>query len=427
MISYHKWPIFNFLHEHYLDMQNMPEKRRKFNWIRSIGPGLIVAALVFGPSKLTITSKMGANYEYNLLWVIAIAIFFMAIYTLIAERIGNASDKTLLSMIGERWGKGFSIIIGIAIFLVCTSFQAGNSVGVGIAIGELTNTSNFIWIILFNFIGIGLLFFRKFYSLLEKVMMFLVGLMLLAFLITLFEVKPNPVGVVKGLFMPSIPIGSVGLIIAFMASCFSIVGAFYTSYLIQERRKAGREAEDGSKNSSLTGIIILGLLSAIVMLCAGAILFPQNIVVNTATDMSMALEPAFGTHAASVFLIGLFASGFSSIVGNATVGGTLLSDAFGSGGAFSSNKTRAFIALVMVVGATISLSFGGAPLELIVFAQSITIFIVPIIGIAMFLIANDKNFMGKHRIGTFLFITGGLGLIVIMFLAIVSFIDIFIK
>ena len=258
-------------------------------------------------------------------------------------------------------------------------------------------------------------------------MMFLVGLMLLAFLITLFEVKPNPVGVVKGLFMPSIPIGSVGLIIAFMASCFSIVGAFYTSYLIQERRKAGREAEDGSKNSSLTGIIILGLLSAIVMLCAGAILFPQNIVVNTATDMSMALEPAFGTHAASVFLIGLFASGFSSIVGNATVGGTLLSDAFGSGGAFSSNKTRAFIALVMVVGATISLSFGGAPLELIVFAQSITIFIVPIIGIAMFLVAHDKNFMGKHRIGTFLFITGGLGLIVIMFLAIVSFIDIFIK
>ena len=128
----------------------MSANKRRYNWIRSIGPGLIVAALVFGPSKLTITSKMGANYEYNLLWVIAIAIFFMAVYTLIAERIGNASDKTLLSMIGERWGKGFSIVIGLAIFLVCTSFQAGNSVGVGIAIGELTNTSNSIWIIIFN-------------------------------------------------------------------------------------------------------------------------------------------------------------------------------------------------------------------------------------------------------------------------------------
>ena len=405
----------------------MSANKIKYNWIRSIGPGLIVAALVFGPSKLTITSKMGANYEYNLLWVIAIAIFFMAVYTLIAERIGNASDKTLLSMIGERWGKGFSIVIGLAIFLVCTSFQAGNSVGVGIAIGELTNTSNSIWIIIFNFIGLGLLFFRKFYNVLEKVMMFLVGLMLVAFLVTLIEVKPVPTEVIKGVLLPSTPKGSVSLIIAFMASCFSIVGAFYTSYLVQERKKAGRATENGSKNSSLTGIIILGLLSAIVMICAGAILFPQGIEVKTATDMSMALEPAFGAYAAAVFLIGLFASGFSSIVGNSTVGGTLLSDAFGSGGAFSSDKTRVFIALVMIVGAVISLSFGGAPLELIVFAQSITIFIVPVIGVAMFLIANDEKYMGEHKIGPFLSISGGLGLVVIIFLAVVNFIDIFLK
>ncbi len=405
----------------------MPTARKNGSWIRGIGPGLIVAALVFGPSKLTITSKMGANHEYGLLWVIAIAIFFMAIYTLIAERIGRASDKTLLSMIGERWGKGFSIVVGVAIFLVCTSFQAGNSVGVGIAIGELTNTSNATWVVVFNVVGIGLLFFRKFYNVLEKVMMFLVGLMLLAFLITLLEVKPVPVGIAKGIFIPRIPTGSVGLIIAFMASCFSIVGAFYTSYLVQEREKANKASENGTKNSSLTGIIILGLLSAIVMVCAGAILYPRGIEVKTATDMSMALEPAFGIYAAAVFLIGLFAAGFSSIVGNATLGGSLLSDAFGSGGAFSSNKTRIYIALVMIVGATISLLFGGAPLELIVFAQSITIFIVPVIGLSMFLIANDKKFMGDNTISPFLSISGGIGLGVIVLLAIVNFIDIFIR
>ena len=235
-------------------------KRRLLNWIHTLGPGLIVAALVFGPSKLTITSKIGASNEYDLLWIISIAIFFMAVYTLIAERIGMASDNTLLSMIGDRWGKGFSIIIGMAVFLVCTSFQAGNSVGVGIAIGELTNTSNVIWIIIFNCMGIALLFFRKFYPVLEKVMFFMVGLMLLAFLVTLFEVKPNVTNVAKGLIAPQIPKGSMGLIIAFMASCFSIVGAFYNSYLVQERKRAHISIEDKSKNSSLTGIIILGLL-----------------------------------------------------------------------------------------------------------------------------------------------------------------------
>ncbi len=403
----------------------MSEKKRG-SWIRSIGPGLIVAALVFGPSKLTITSKIGANFGYELLWVIVIAIFFMAVFTLIAERVGLSSDKSLLTMIGDRWGKNVAKVIGVGIFLVCASFQTGNSVGVGIAIGELTHTSNVYWIIFFNGIGIVLLFFREFYKVLEKLMVSLVGLMLLAFFITLIEVKPNFLNIAEGFFIPKVPLGSIGLIIAFMASCFSIVGAFYTSYLVQERKKVNKEANSGkSKNTSLIGILVLGLLSAIVMICAAAILQPMGIEVSTAKDMSIALTPAFGVYASAVFLIGLFAAGFSSIVGNASIGGTLLSDALGFGSNFNSKKTKVMIALVMITGAIIAIIFGDAPLELIVFAQSVTIFIVPIIGIALFLIANDKKYMGDDKIGLFLKIAGFIGLVIVIILAGINFVNIF--
>ena len=401
-------------------------KIRSNNWLRSIGPGLIVAALVFGPSKLTITSKIGANFGYDLLWIIVIAIFFMAVFTLIAERIGLSSDKSLLTMISERWGKNAARLIGVGIFLVCASFQTGNSVGVGIAIGELTHTSNVYWIIFFNAIGIILLFFREFYKVLEKLMVSLVGLMLIAFLITLIEVKPNFINIVEGFFVPKAPLGSVGLIIAFMASCFSIVGAFYTSYLVQQRKRVNNGVNIyKSKNSSLTGILILGLLSAIVMICAAAILQPMGIEVSTAKDMSIALTPAFGVYASAVFLIGLFASGFSSIVGNASIGGTLLSDALGFGSNFNNIKTKVMIALVMITGAVIAIIFGDAPLELIVFAQSVTIFIVPLIGIAMFLIANDKKYMGDNTIKPFLKISGFIGLLIVLLLAGVNFVNIF--
>lgn len=401
-------------------------KNKSYNWIRSIGPGLIVAALVFGPSKLTITSKIGANFGYDLLWIIIISIFFMAVFTLIAERIGLSSDKSLLTMIGERWGKNAARVIGVGIFLVCASFQTGNSVGVGIAIGELTHTSNVYWIIFFNSIGIILLFFREFYKVLEKLMISLVGLMLLAFLITLIEVKPNFANIAEGFFVPKAPLGSIGLIIAFMASCFSIVGAFYTSYLVQQRKRVNKGlVSSKSKNSSLTGILILGLLSAIVMICAAAILQPLGIEVSTAKDMSIALTPAFGVYASAVFLIGLFAAGFSSIVGNASIGGTLLSDALGFGSNFNSVKTKVMIALVMITGATIAIIFGDAPLELIVFAQSVTIFIVPLIGIAMFLIANDKKYMGDNKIRPFLKISGFIGLLIVVLLAGINFVNIF--
>lgn len=402
--------------------------KKRFDWIHAIGPGLIVGALVFGPSKLTITSKMGANFGYDLLWVITIAIFFMAVYTLIAERIGLTTDKSLLTLIGEKWGKKFATLVGVGVFLVCTSFQTGNSVGVGIAIGELTHTSNNIWILCFNCVGIALLFFRNFYKVLEKVMLFLIAMMLLAFLITLFEVSPSLNKVITGFVIPKVPSGSMGLIIAFMASCFSIVGAFYTSYLVQERKKAEKVSGDKiSRNSSLTGIIVLGVLSAILMICAAAILQPMGIEVKTATDMSLALRPAFGEAASAVFLIGLFAAGFSSIIGNATVGGSLMSDALGYGSSFSSNKTKLLIAIVMAIGTIIALLFGSAPLELIVFAQSITIFIVPVIGIALFSIGNDNAIMKKNRIGSFLRVSGFIGMCVIIVLALFNFYDIFIN
>jgi Mn2+/Fe2+ NRAMP family transporter len=401
---------------------------KRFNWIHTIGPGLIVGALVFGPSKLTITSKIGASFGYDLLWIIIIAIFFMAVYTIIAERIGLANEESLLTLIGKKWGRKFATVVGIGIFLVCTSFQAGNSVGVGIAIGELTNTNNNIWIILFNSVGIALLFFRNFYKILEKVMLFLIGMMLLAFLITLFEVSPNLSKVITGFIIPRIPAGSMGLIIAFIASCYSIVGAFYTSYLVQERMKIKTKSDEiVSRNSSLTGIIVLGLLSAILMICAATILQPLGVEVKTATDMSLALRPAFGEAASVVFMIGLFAAGFSSVVGNATIGGTLMSDALGIGSSINSSKTKLLIALVMTIGASIALLFGNAPLELIVFAQSITIFIVPIIGIAMFIIANDKKIMKENRIGPFLRVSGFLGLSIIIVLAMFNFIEIFLK
>src|SRR5690606_24933949 len=285
-----------------------------------------------------------------LLWIVVVAIFFMIIFTNMGARIGMASKGSLLTTIRQQWGSKVAIIIGIGLFLVATSFQAGNSIGVGIAIAEASNTSPVLWVVIFNVLGIVLLFFRGFYKTLEWLMITLVGLMLFSFLTTLFFAKPDLLVVIKG-FVHSIPLGSEGLIIAFMASCFSIVGAFYQSYLVQERRKINPDGEvEKAKDSSITGILILGVMSAIVLICAAAVLNPQGIAVNSASEMAKALEPLFGVYAADLFLVGLFGASFSSLIGNATLGGTLLSDALGYGSLLSGKMTRMLIGLVMVCG-----------------------------------------------------------------------------
>ncbi|MDO1450895.1 Nramp family divalent metal transporter [Rhodocytophaga aerolata] len=394
-------------------------------WLLSLGPGIITAALVFGPSKMTITSKLGAEYGYALLWIVVVAIFFMVIFTAMAARIGMATRQSLLSTIRQKWGRGAAVAIGLGVFFVTTSFQAGNSIGVGIAIAEANDTSPATWVVLFNIVGIGLLFFRAFYKVLEKLMIFLVGLMLFAFVTTLFLAEPDLAGVASG-FVPSLPVGSLGLVIAFTASCFSIVGAFYQSYLVQERIKANPGSQQ-TTDSSKTGIIILGVMSAIVMICAAAVLNRQGIKVSSASDMAKALEPLFGSYASTLFLTGLFGASFSSLVGNATVGGTLLGDALGYGSSLHAKPVKILIALVMIIGATIAILFGKLPLQLIVFAQSITIFLVPFIGIALYAIANDAGIMGAQKNSVAVKVFGGLGLLLIITLALSNVKELFFK
>ncbi|TLU96978.1 divalent metal cation transporter [Dyadobacter sediminis] len=380
---------------------------------------MITAALVFGPSKLTITSKMGAVYGYSLLWLVAVAIFFMAVFTAMSTRIGAATNQTLLASVRLKWGNPASVAMGIGVFLVATSFQAGNSVGVGIAAGELFHMSPVPWIIFFNLLAIAMLFYRRFYPLLEKTMIFLIVVMLFCFIITFFYARPDVGQMARGLVTPSVPDGSTGLIIAFTASCFSIVGALYQSYLIQERIRSNPELKN-TKNDSHTGIILLGIMCFIVIVCAAAILNPKGIPVNSATDMARALEPIFGSNASAFFLIGLFGAAFSSVIGNASVGGTLLGDALGVGNNFSSATVRYLVALVMVIGAAVAIRFGKLPLELIVFAQSVTIFVVPFIGTAMYMVANDRKIMGDKVNSLFVKVAAGLGLVIIFALAVIS-------
>jgi manganese transport protein len=103
-----------------------------------------------------------------------------------------------------------------------------------------------------------------------------------------------------------------------------------------------------------------------------------------------------------------------------------LGDALGFGSSLSSAATRGLIALLMIIGATIAIIFGKIPLELIILAQRVTILIVPFIGVAMLLIANDKKIMGPYANKPTIKIIGSIGLLVLTVLAVKTVLDLFI-
>lgn len=376
--------------------------------LHKLGPGIITAALVFGPGSLTINTKLGAGFGYQLLWAIPVAILFMIVYTAMAARIGLALEQSFIQEIRQRYGRVLSTIIGIGVFLITASFQAGNAIGAGVAFGELFHTSTTPWVIVFSGLAVSLLFFRSFYQILEKVMIFLVLLMCAAFLLTVLISRPNLGEILLGL-VPTLPQGAEYLTVALMASSFAVAGAFYQAYLVREKHWERNEADEAVRESR-TGIIILGFLSMLVMICAGAVLYAQQKPANTPADLGLALEPLFGPFTSSVFMIGFFAASFSSLLGNATIGGSILADTFSLGHQLNRLPARLMIILVIVVGASVAIGFGRLPLELIVLASGVTAIVAPAAAVSIFLFARSEKIMGDLRNGRATNILGLVGL-----------------
>jgi manganese transport protein len=371
--------------------------------------------LVLGPGSLTVSSIIGANFGYHLIWALALATIIMMVFTEMSARIGMATNQTLLTTIRQKYGKTVSILIGIGAFLVTASFQAGNAIGSGVALSVLTGTSQDLWTILFTLFAMSLLFFKNFYKILEKLMLVLVAIMLFSFVTTLIIAKPSLTGIVGGL-VPSIPSGSLLLMIALFATTFSIVGAFYQSYLVQEKGWNKSNMKEGMRES-YSGIIILGLISGVVMMSAAAVFLPQGIAIGSVTDMGKSLEPLYGSWATVIFMIGLWGAAVSSLTGNATIGGALLADALGLGRKLSDKAVRYCIIAVMAIGAIVAVAFGRIPVQLITLAQAVTITVVPLIGIALYMVTNDKKVMGEFHNTTTKNIIGIIGLIVLIVLA----------
>jgi len=363
------------------------------NFIKSLGPGIITAALVLGPGSLTVASKLGSIFQYQLLWVVLISTVFMITFTVMSARYGYYHEKTLIESIRLKFGPLAGVLIGLSIFVVSISFQSGNAIGSGLAMQSITGTGSTVWIIIFSTLAILLLFFNSFYKILEKVMVGLVIVMLISFLITVIVSNTNWVLVIKG-FVPSIPAGSEILSIAIVATSFSVAGAFYQSYLVQAKSK--KTGFDDCKVESITGIVLLGFISSLVVIASGNVLYSSGISVNNVADMGKALEPLFGTTSSMIFMIGLLAASFSSLVGNATLGGNILADTLGLGKSHKEWTTRIFIMLLIVIGSSLAITFSSLRLKLIVFAQSFTVLIVPVIAFAILSITSSKSVMGPN-------------------------------
>ncbi len=366
-------------------------------YLKSFGPGFIIASVVLGPGSITVASRIGSEYGNSFLWVIVPAAIFMIVYTSMSVRFGVVSNKSILQSVSENYGRWLAVLIGISTFLSASSFQFGNNLGIGIAMQGITGINERFWPFLFTPLAVLLIFFTKnLYRILEKIMMVMVMVMIIAFFINLIMVKPDLVLVGKGFLPSSFDSLNLDIIAALIATTFTMNGAIYQSYLARDKGWKTTDMRKGLTDTYM-GIGLLALISVVIIITSATALFPYGIKVNSASGMASQLEALFGSYAKIVFSIGLFAAAFSSLTVNAVIGGGLLSDGFGMGSKMNEKMPKIFTTVILLSGMFIAVFLKGNVIYALIMAQASSILAVPLIALGMFLVLNNKNVMGKFR------------------------------
>ena len=383
-----------------------------------LGPGLITASTVLGPGSIVASSRAGAQGGYRLLWMLVAACLLMAAYTSMGARLGCALESSPLDYLARRTRRWLAALAGLSAFFVTAAFQFGNNLGVSVAFSGLFGGPSWLWPPVFTAAALGFLFFAgQLYRWIERFMIGLVAVMILAFVANLFWTGINLRSLAGGL-VPRMSEGDGLIARAMLGTTFSVVAAFYQAYLVQAK---GWKRSDLSSaiRDAWTGIAVLGGIAAVILIGSAQTLHGKGDNLQNASQLAAQLKGALGPAANAVFCLGLAAASFSSFIVNALIGGHLLADGLGLESRMSGWRTKTLAAVVMLAGCAVAVAIlvlGKGQTTSLLVAQASTLVAAPLCTVVLFVLTCRPSVMGDLRNRWPSMMLGGFGLAVILWL-----------
>ncbi len=381
---------------------------RLFIFLSILGPGLITASGDNDAPGIAAYSMAGSKYGYSLLWVILVITFGEVVIQEMAARMGVVTGKGLADLIRERFG------VKITFFAILTLMGAnfGTTVAqfAGIAAGaELLGISRYLAVPL-GAVLLWVLIVRGSYQQMEKV---LLGLTLyaLAYIITVFVVGPNWGDVLRNVVVPTVHFETTYLLImlAIIGTTITPWGCVYLQASVADK---GVDIDHYSytRMDVVTGATLGNIVSAFMIICTAATLFPRGIQVESAEEAALALAPLAGEWARYLFALGLLGASLlaSSVLPLST--SYAVCEAFGweRGVDNQFNEAPMFFGLytgMIVLGSVIVLLPRVPLFPLMWLSQSLNAILIPIILVLMIRLVNDRRIMRQwtnSRLGNIL-------------------------
>lgn len=376
-------------------------KLRLGAFLAVMGPGIIAGLSDDDPAGITTYSQLGAQFGYQLLWVLGISTIALILFQDLGARIGVVTRQGLIGLVRQKYGARSGLLSATALVLANIGTMTAEFAGIAAA-GSLFGISKYITVPAAALL-VSFLVLRGSFARVEKVF-FILASVFIAYVIAGFMAKPDWEAAAGGLFVPSMPFTQEALFIATATLGTTLAPwglAFIQSYAVDKRlTKSDLRLLriDVWTGSLLTGII--GFF--VVVTCAATLNANGQTVIDDASQAAAALKPLAGELAKEVFAIGLIGAALlaASILPLSTA--YAVTDLTGRPAALDDKveeaplfySTFAFITLL----AAILVLIPGIPLiKILVLTQIVNaVLLLPLL-FYMFGIARDSRLMGEYR------------------------------
>lgn len=379
-------------------------------------PAVITGAADNDPAGISTYSIAGAQFGYQLNWLMVLATPMLIAVEAMAARLADVQKKGLASIISEYYSYPIALLASLILIVANIITIGANLSGMVAALNLLIGGRSFLWIIPIG-LSIWAIVVSQNYQIIKKILFYLVPFFI-TYVIAAILSKPDWLTVLKQTFIPSLTFTS-----AFFIATMGLLGTTIAPYLlywhakeeVEEKRSKTLRFSIARHEDRITapGFIISNVVSLFIMIATGSTLFTYGITdIQDAATAAQALEPLAGTFAKTLFAVGLLSAGFLAVPILCVTTGSVVAETLKWKDLLTGHPGRekgfyAVISTSIIVGMMVPL-VGLSPIKALFYSQALNAVLMPVLILLTLKICNDKKFMGRFVNGKFDNLFGGL-------------------
>jgi manganese transport protein len=260
----------------------------------------------------------GAQFAYQLLWVITLSTLMLVVIQHMAAKLGIATGKSLAVNIRENFSLPVSAFLGITIVLACIATDVAELIGGAIGFNLLFGLPLWIGALLTVLLEIFLIVSQRYHRL-ETIIIGFLGIIACCYIIELVIVKPDWVALAPSIIIPHVNRSSIYVAMAILGAVVMPHNIFLHSNVIHSRKWGVSENEKMEllryeKLDTLTAMLLGWIVNSAMIIVAAAVFSRHHIIVTSIEQASETLRPLAGPLAGLLFSIALVFAGVGSSI-----------------------------------------------------------------------------------------------------------------